>query len=118
MPFTDRGNCGAYNTWPYGLLHRTGYTARLTDDQLKSQLTARHITYLLGGLDILPIEGFDGSCPAMAQGPTRFARGFAYAQYLNAEFAAKDKVVIIPTCGHDSRCMFTSEQTLAIIFPE
>ncbi len=54
----------------------------------------------------------------MAQGPTRFARGFAYAQYLNAEFAAKDKVVIIPTCGHDSRCMFTSEQTLAIIFPE
>jgi len=118
MLFPDGGNCAAYDNWPYGLLHRTGYTARLTDDQLRRQLTSRHITYLLGGLDILPIEGFDQSCPAMAQGPTRLARGYAFAEYLNAEFGIKDSVIVVPTCGHDSRCMFTAEQALQIIFPK
>src|SRR5665811_2566040 len=69
--FTDGRNCTTYDQWPYGLEHRTGgYTARQTDDQLKKQLAARPVTYLLGEIDILPLGGFDASCPAMAQGPT------------------------------------------------
>ena len=42
--------------------------AFLAGDQLKKQLAARPVTYLLGEIDILPSGGFDNSCPAMAQG--------------------------------------------------
>lgn len=77
--FGDARNCTTYDNWPYGLKSRGGYTATIPDDQLKKQLATRGVTYLLGELDILPLGGFDGSCPAMAQGPTRLARGQAFA---------------------------------------
>src|SRR5215813_3154146 len=66
--------CGAFDTWPYGTRHRRGGSAGITDDQLKKQLFARPINYLVGSLDILPLANFDDSCAAMAQGPTRMAR--------------------------------------------
>jgi pimeloyl-ACP methyl ester carboxylesterase len=71
IAFPDARNCTTYDSWPYGLQQRVGYAARLTDDQLKKQLSTRGATYLLGGLDILPLFGFDSSCSANAQGPTR-----------------------------------------------
>jgi len=94
-----------------------GYAARLTDDQLRKQLAARQATYLLGGLDILPLFGFDGSCSAMAQGPTRLARGLAYRQYVNERFGASHHVLVVPACGHNARCMFTDNRALALLFP-
>ncbi len=75
-------------------------------------------TYLLGELDILPLGGFDGSCPAMAQGPTRLARGQAFAKHANEKFGAKHTVTIVPLCGHNARCIFTSEAALPLIFPK
>src|SRR5204863_2628849 len=87
--FGDGRNCTTYDNWPYGLKTRSGYTANIPDDQLKKQLAARPVTYLLGELDVLPLAGFDSSCPAMAQGPTRLARGQAYAAYVNAKYNAK-----------------------------
>jgi pimeloyl-ACP methyl ester carboxylesterase len=41
-------NCANYNRWPLGLENRTGYTAKMTDDQLKKQLVARPTTFLVG----------------------------------------------------------------------
>lgn len=116
--FGDAGNCTTYDSWPYGLQKRVGYTARLSDQQLKSQLTSRPATYLLGGLDILPLFGFDGSCAAMAQGPTRMARGLAYARYVNEHLGAKHIVREVPSCGHNARCMFTDNGALALMFPK
>jgi len=117
--FNDGRNCTTYNKWPYGLDNRTGgYTAKQTDDQLKKQLAARPVTYLLGEIDILPLGGFDGSCPAMAQGPTRLARGQAFGKYVNQKFGAQHKIVTVPLCGHNARCMFTSEPALQIAFPK
>jgi hypothetical protein len=117
--FTDGRNCTTYNQWPYGLEHRTaGYTVRQTDDQLKKQLVSRPVTYLLGEIDILPLGGFDGSCPAMAQGPTRLARGQAFSKYVNQKFGAKHALTVVPLCGHNARCMFTAEPTLPILFPK
>ena len=111
--FTDGRNCTTYNQWPYGLERRTGgYTAKETDDQLKKQLAARPVTYLLGEIDILPLGGFDGSCPAMAQGPTRLARGQAFGKYVNQKFGAKHTITVVPLCGHNARCMFTAEPAL------
>lgn len=117
-PFADARNCTTYDRWPYGLLNRTGYTSKVGDEQLKKQMAARPVTYLLGEIDILPLGGFDSSCPAMAQGPTRLARGQAYLKYVNQKYGAKHKLTVVPLCGHNARCMFTSETALPIIFPK
>lgn len=116
-PFGDRRNCTTYDRWPYGFQQRSGYAATLTDEQLKKQLAARPVTYLLGGLDVLPLAGFDSSCPAMAQGPTRLARGEAFAAYVNRKYGAGHKLAIVPLCGHNARCMFTADPALEILFP-
>ena len=118
VPFSDAGKCVTYDDWPYGIKKRIGYTAVLTDDQLKKQLAERPVVYLLGEQDILPIHGFDSSCPAMAQGPTRLARGEAYARYVAEKFHAHHSVTVVPQCGHDGRCMYTSEAALPILFPK
>jgi hypothetical protein len=118
-PFNDGRNCTTFDRWPYGLQSRTGgYTVKESDDQLKKQLAARPTTYLLGEIDILPLGGFDGSCPAMAQGPTRLARGQAFGKYVNQKFGAHHAVTVVPLCGHNARCMFTSEGALPILFPK
>jgi hypothetical protein len=118
-PFHDARNCTTYDKWPYGLEDRAnaGYTAKMSDDQLRKQLASRPVTYLLGEIDILPLGGFDSSCPAMAQGPTRLARGQAFAKLVTTKYAAKHKVAVVPLCGHNARCMFTSDVALPIIFP-
>jgi hypothetical protein len=117
--FGDARNCTTYDRWPYGLAGRTGYSAKLSDEQMKKQLVSRPTVYLLGELDILPLAGFDGSCPAMAQGPTRLARGQAFATYMKERYgAAGHKVTQVPLCGHSARCMYTSEPALPILFPK
>ena len=74
-------------------------------------------TELLGGLDILPLFGFDGGCAAMAQGPTRIARGLAYARYVTESDGAKHDVREVLSCGHNARCMFTVAAALALMSP-
>jgi pimeloyl-ACP methyl ester carboxylesterase len=118
VEFGDGDNCTTYDAWPYGLQKRVGSSARLTEEQLKKQLVSRPTTYLLGGLDILPLFGFDGSCAAMAQGPTRMARGLAYARYVNERLGAKHAVREVASCGHNARCMFTDGGALALMFPK
>ena len=117
-PMGDGRGCTAYDQWPYGMQNRSGYSASQPDDQLLRQLASRPTTYLLGELDILPLGGFDGSCSAMAQGPTRLARGQAFGKYVNEKLNAHHAVTVVPECGHNARCMFTAEIALPLIFPE
>ncbi len=114
----DARHCTTYDRWPFGLNERSGYSAKQTTEQIRTQLAARSTTYLLGDQDILPLGGFDGSCPAMLQGPTRFARGQAFARYVKEKFGAKHTLAVVPLCGHNARCIFTSEAALPVIFPE
>jgi hypothetical protein len=116
--YSDSRNCTTFDHWPYGFQGRTGYTAKLTDDQLRKQQASRPVTYLLGELDTLPLAGFDSSCPAMAQGPTRLARGLAFEKYVNEKFGARHKALVVGLCGHNARCMFTAEQALPLLFPK
>jgi pimeloyl-ACP methyl ester carboxylesterase len=119
--FTSLGagrGCTNYNQWSFGLVNRDGYSASQSDEQIRRQLVARPTTYLLGELDILPLGGFDGSCSAMAQGPTRLARGQAFAKYVNEKLGAKHAVVVVSLCGHNARCMYTSDVALPLLFPE
>jgi pimeloyl-ACP methyl ester carboxylesterase len=117
-PYGGRSTCAEYNTWPYGMQDRNGYAASVAEERLKTQLAARKTTYLLGELDVLPVGGFDASCRAMAQGPTRLARGLNYAKYVNERYGAKHAVMVVPSCGHNGRCMLTAEKSLPLLFPK
>jgi pimeloyl-ACP methyl ester carboxylesterase len=116
--FGDARNCTTFDRWPYGMHDRTGYSAKQSDAQLRKQLASRPTVYLLGQLDILPLAGFDGSCAAMAQGPTRLARGQAFARLVNEKLGAQHTVVVVPLCGHNARCMYGAEVTLPLLFPK
>jgi hypothetical protein len=109
--------CANYNSWPYGLENRRGYTARESVSQLTKQLVARPTTYLLGEQDVLPNVGFDASCAAMAQGATRLARGEAYAALMQ-KLGARHSVTVVPRCGHEARCMYTATAALPVLFPK
>lgn len=116
-PF-DATACANYDRWPAGLQNRAGgYTAKTDDAQLLRQLVSRPTTFLLGQVDTLPLGGFDSSCPAMAQGATRRARGEAYVKYVNEKFGAKHPIQIVSECGHNDRCVYTTDAVLPIIFP-
>ena len=108
-----------YNRWPMGLENRTtGYTVKMSDDQLRKQLIERPTVYLLGQVDTLPLGGFDSSAGAMAQGPTRRARGEAFFKYLTEQMGSKARAMIVPECGHNNRCIFTDDSVLPVIFPQ
>ena len=117
-PF-DASACANYDRWPLGFQNRTGgYTAKMSDDQLKKQLVSRPTAYLLGQVDTLPLGGFDSSCSAMAQGATRRARGEAFVKYVNEQLGAAHAIQIVPECGHNDRCIFTTDAVLPVIFPK
>jgi pimeloyl-ACP methyl ester carboxylesterase len=117
-PF-DAAKASKYDLWPYGLKDRKGgYTKDMTDDQLIKQLVSRPTTYLLSQVDTLPLGGFDGSPSAMAQGATRRARGEAFVKLINEQLGAKANVLIVPECGHNDRCVYTTDTVLPLIFPE
>ncbi len=113
----DVAKVPSYNKWPAGLEDRAGYTASLTDDQIRRNLVERPTTYLLGQVDVLPLGGFDSSPSAMAQGPTRRARGEAFFKYVNGTLGAKHKAIIVPECGHNDRCIYTTDVVFPVIFP-
>lgn len=73
---------------------------------------------MLGELDTLPLANFDASCPAMAQGPSRLARGQAFVGYITQRYGARLTLALVPLCGHNARCMFTTERALPILFPK
>ena len=107
-----------YDRWPAGMNGLSGYTATMTADQLRKQLVERPVTYLWGQVDVLPLGGFDSSPTAMAQGPTRRARGEAFFKYVTETMGAKHTAMIVPECGHNDRCMFTTDMVFPVIFPK
>ena len=114
----DTSQCPDFNHWPFGLDGRTtGYTRDMESQGLVRQLASRPTTYVLGQIDVLPVAGFDSSCAAMMQGPTRRARGEAFVAYLQQRWRAHHSIRIVPDCGHNARCIFTADEVLPILFP-
>jgi pimeloyl-ACP methyl ester carboxylesterase len=113
----SRRGCKIYDDWPYGLQDRVGYSARLPEKTLGTQLASRPVTYLLGEQDTLTSGGLDTTCAAMAQGPNRLRRGQAFAAHMNRTYRAGHAVVVVPGCGHNARCMFTAPGALPVLFP-
>ncbi|HUO94454.1 MAG TPA: alpha/beta fold hydrolase [Rhizomicrobium sp.] len=114
----DAAKAPNFDRWPYGLEGRSGhYFVGIADDQLKKQLVSRPATYLLSQVDTLPLGGFDGSPNAMAQGATRRARGEAFVTYVNEKLGGHAQIQIVSECGHNDRCVFTTDTVLPVIFP-
>ena len=113
----DASKAPNFNRWPAGLDNLAGYVAGMSVDQLKKQLVERPTTYLLGQVDVLPLGGFDSSPNAMAQGPTRRARGEAFFKYVTETMGAKHHAIIVSECGHNDRCVFTTNAVFPSIFP-
>ena len=114
----DSTKAPTFDRWPAGLQSLIGYTANMTADQLRKNLVERPVTYLLGQVDVLPLGGFDSSASAMAQGPTRRARGEAFFKYVNETMGAKHNAIIVSECGHNDRCIFTTNAVFPSIFPK
>jgi len=92
--------------------------AFLMRNEAVTRALTRATTYLLGQLDILPIPSFARSCPAMAEGPSRLARGQAYFKYVREKLGDNHSLTVVPLCGHNDRCMFTADVSLPILFPK
>jgi hypothetical protein len=115
-PFGEGKSCAAFNDWGYGLAKRSGYSKRISIEELRANTITRDVVYLLGELDTIPVAGFDSSCPAMAQGKSRLDRGVTYWNYVNKKLGAKHSLEIVPACGHNGRCMFTSDTGVRTLF--
>jgi pimeloyl-ACP methyl ester carboxylesterase len=112
-------SCPRYNDWKYGMEQRPGYLAAISPDDLEQRYVSRQVTYLLGTRDTNPDHpALDRSCMAEAQGPTRYARGHAYATVMAARNngAPNHRVVDVPDVGHDGDRMLTSPCGLAALF--
>jgi len=117
VPF-GAATCADFGKWPFGLANRTGYAGRVAEAQFREQAARRPVTFLVGELDLSTPRGFFGSCAPMAQGGNRQVRGLAFAQYLSeVDREGPHKVVVVEACGHDARCMFTSDNALPVLFP-
>lgn len=114
--FAGREGCPNFNRYLYGLEQRSGYPADVPDETMRANLVRRDVVYLLGELDTEPLAGFDSSCAAMAQGKNRFARGESYWRTIRAEYGAKHELVKAPMCGHNARCVFTTDAALEAVF--
>lgn len=114
--FAGREACPNFNRYLYGLEQRSGYPADMPDETLRANLLKRNVVYLLGELDTEPLAGFDSSCAAMAQGKNRFVRGENYWKAIRQEYGAKHELVRAPMCGHNARCVFTTDAALEVVF--
>lgn len=115
----DTTACPAVNQWKYGLNAIPAYVAGQDVAGLETRYAARKVTYLLGMADTNPYTHFiDRSCPAMAQGPYRLARGLSYFSYLQKRHPSglQQSVVQVPGVGHDNRAMFASACGQAVLF--
>lgn len=124
-PYYNRTGCPNYDVFKYGLRGRSGYLAEMTDSELRSRYVARRVVYLLGEADSGPTTEalygeLDRSCAAVAQGPRgasfRLQRGLVYHQYVTRLFRAPHRLRVVPGCGHDEACVFSSDAGVDELF--
>jgi len=109
--------CTGFNTWPFGVADLQGYAAGARAGDFKRNLANRNLVLLGGQLDNAPLSGFDTSCPAIYQGETRLDRAISFDRYVREHLGGRSRLVIVPLCGHNERCMFTSPVVASILFP-
>ncbi len=112
----ESGRCEGYDDYRYGLQKLTGYMVETGVEGVRKQYPGRNVTYLLGERDTRDAAHMDTSCPAMAQGPHRFARGQSFFRRLNETYPSKHKLIVVPGCPHSAECMYRSEEAIQVVF--
>ncbi len=110
-----------YDGYKYGLsgLNQYPYMSQIPANQMIEEYLARDVTYMLGEADTDPGDGLDQDCPAVVQGPFRFARGLNFKSYLDHLFPYHThKLVTIPGVIHSERAMFTAPNGAKALFPD
>jgi hypothetical protein len=111
--------CGGYDEYKYGVFDRNAYMDRLPVPDLTSRYLKRHVTYLVGSDDTSRTNDLDVSCAGDAQGYTRFARGVAYANYIEQHYPANHHAGgVVAGIGHSSTGMSNSAVAKAALFPD
>jgi pimeloyl-ACP methyl ester carboxylesterase len=111
--------CPGYNDWKYGMEALPPYLADRSPADLEKAYVARRVIYLLGTADTNPNHpALDKSCKGEAEGPYRYARGHAYADYMKArdQGTPNHSVWDVPGVGHNGDKMLTSACGLAALF--
>jgi pimeloyl-ACP methyl ester carboxylesterase len=117
------GTACAANRYKYGLERGNdaveAAVAALGVAGLAERFRRQPVTYLLGESDNDPKHRLlDKGCAAMAQGPTRLARGLAYKLYLDSYYAPHaQRFETVPGVGHNAARMFGSRAGLVALFP-
>jgi pimeloyl-ACP methyl ester carboxylesterase len=112
-------SCPRYNDWKYGMARLPPYLANRAPADLERSYVARQVIYLLGTQDIDPNhQELDKTCMGEAQGPYRYARGRAYADYMKARDRGTPNHVVldVPGVTHSARKMLTSPCGLTALF--
>jgi pimeloyl-ACP methyl ester carboxylesterase len=111
-------DCPDFDRYKFGLQEMSGYMAQTGAEAVRMDYPKRNVTYLLGELDTTDEHNLDKTCPAMAQGPNRLARGLAFYGRLQEKFPSVHKLVKVPGCAHSADCMFRSEAARRVVFAE
>ena len=117
----DAARCPGFDDYRFGLKNAPASVLTRPIDAITRDYTARRVIYLLGTADNDPNHRvLDRSCPAMAQGPHRLARGEAYHRYvlhhLGPDAARTHRKVLVQGVGHDNAAMFSSPVGQAALF--
>jgi pimeloyl-ACP methyl ester carboxylesterase len=106
-----------YNEWKYGLDGLYGYTAARGVNWPRTHLPTCQVELLAGTADVNEDHGFDASCAAMRQGPTRYERAHNFNAYMDQFYPSnRFSITDVPGVGHDSTLMFASPQGRAALF--
>ena len=112
-------SCPRYDDWKYGMHKLPPYLADRAPAALEQAYVARRVIYLLGTRDTNPNHSaLDKSCMGEAEGPYRYARGHAYADYMRARDGGTPNHAVwdVEGVAHDGDKMLTSPCGLAALF--
>lgn len=116
----DEESCAGLNDWNLGLAGKlpSYVTQPISVDQIKKSYWKRDVVYLLGTADNDPnADALGSSCRYKIQGPTRYARGLAYASYvrLTSQGRANHQVVEVANVSHHPYAMYASAFGMAAL---
>jgi hypothetical protein len=111
-------SCPEFDRYKFGIQGLRGYAAQTGAAAIRAQYPGRNVTYLLGELDTTDEHSMDKTCPAMVQGPNRFARGTAYFERLQEKFPSAHRLERVPGCPHSGDCMYRSAVGRRAVFGE
>jgi pimeloyl-ACP methyl ester carboxylesterase len=114
----DPQGCLNFNAWPYGLEDVPSALLPLGAQDLERAFASRQIIFAVGQIDNVALAGLDTSCSAGMQGANRLERAISYWQHGNTAYGSHHRLIIVPLCGHNARCLFTSPVLMPILFPE